>query len=157
VLKFILVVERNINTWGVIGTTTEVSAAKSVLSVVVAYAGPNVRTCAATEVQYHIDKSSHIVPNPYSYICEGSAAAAGSLVAGLTTAFEASSHVRAGAGAGPSPAAVDEGPLPASDGGTGSTSAASSSAPSRPPRSSTPSACAICSTLIQQNHTYPHI
>jgi hypothetical protein len=33
---------------------------KSVLSVAVACAGPNVGTCAATEVQYHTNKSLHL-------------------------------------------------------------------------------------------------
>jgi hypothetical protein len=37
-------------------TTIEVSAAKSVLSFVVACVGPNVGTCAAIEVQYHTGK-----------------------------------------------------------------------------------------------------
>ena len=88
--------------------------------------------------------------------------AVGSSATGSAATFGGSSVVDAGAGKGPSPATVGTGaaeePSPALEGGTGSTSALGG-APTRPPRSSTSSACAICSnsTLIQQNHTYPHI
>jgi hypothetical protein len=38
------------------------AATISVSTAAVACAGPNVGTCAATEVQYHRNKSSHLNP-----------------------------------------------------------------------------------------------